>query len=119
MAPQPPYVLLFQEVEPGAPLAVQVDGRGAIPIFDSETKARAFLSSTDFDAGWEPAELSVNGLLRVLDRYRGQVGYVALDPPPATESGVKIEMGSIEELVAALEQSRQENDLFGLGGFGS
>jgi hypothetical protein len=28
---------------------------------------------------------------------------------------MKVEMGSLEELIEALEQSRQENDLFGLG----
>ena len=45
--PPPPYVLLFEEVVPGArPLAVLVDERAAVPLFDSEAKARDFIVST-------------------------------------------------------------------------
>lgn len=107
-APQPPYVLLFREPEPGAlPLAIRVgqgqSDRGAVPLFDSEEKARAFVASADFGPGWEPVELSTNGLLRVLKDCRGLVGHVALDPPPASEGGVKVEMGGLEQLIDALE----------------
>jgi hypothetical protein len=42
------------------------------------------------------------------------VEYVALDPPPAGKGGMKVRMGSLRELVEALETS-QEDDLFGLG----
>ena len=50
--PQPPYVLLFEEVVPGArPLIILVDERGAVPLFDSEEKAGAFVASTDFGSG--------------------------------------------------------------------
>ena len=116
--PRPPYVLLFEEAAPGAmPLVISVDDRGALPLFDSAQKARAFLSSTDFGPDWKPVEVSGAGLVAVLESCRGQVEYVALNPPPAREEGgMKVEMGGLEELIGAFDQSRQEDDLFGIGG---
>ena len=118
--PQPPYVLLFQEAAPGAtPLLISVDGRGALPLFGAADKADTFLSSADFGPGWKPVEVSGAGLLAILESCRGQVEYVALNPPPAREEGgMKVEMGSLEELTDAFEQSQQGNDLFGLGSNG-
>lgn len=114
-APQPPYVLLFQQAEPGAlPLAFRAGDRAAVPLFGSEAKARAFLDAADFGPGWEPVELSTNGLLRVLEDCRELVGHVALDPPPAAEGGVKVEMGGVEELIDAL-RGNPEDDPLGLG----
>ena len=117
-APHPPYVLLFEEAAPGAePLMISVDERPALPLFDSNERAEAFLSSADFGPGWKPVEVSGMGLIAVLESARDHVEYVALNPPPAREEGgMKVEMGGLEELVEALEQGRQENDLFGLGG---
>ncbi|HVF02153.1 MAG TPA: hypothetical protein VNA27_12590 [Rubrobacteraceae bacterium] len=116
-APQPPYLLLFKEVAPGAePLIVSVDDRPALPLFDSYEKATTFLSSADFGPGWKPVEVSGMGLIAVLESVREHVEYVALDPPPASEGGMRVEMGGLEELIEALEQGRQEDDLFGLGG---
>ena len=116
-APQPPYVLLFEEAAPAAePLAISVDERPALPLFDSAGKAEAFLASTDFGPGYKPVEVSGAGLLAVLEGCRGRIGYVALNPPPATEGGMRVEMGGLEELIEALEQGRSEDDLFGLGG---
>ena len=44
-APQPPYVLLFEEVTPEAlPLVILVDDRPAVPLFESEEKAEVFLA---------------------------------------------------------------------------
>jgi hypothetical protein len=119
-APQPPYVLLFEEAAPGAePLVISVDERPALPLFGSTQKAESFLSSTDFGPGWKPVEVSGAGLLAVLESCRDRVEYVALDPPPAREGGgMKVEMGGLEELIEAFEQSSQEDDLFGLGGLG-
>ena len=116
--PQPPYVLLFEEAVSGAtPLMISVDERRALPLFDSTEKAEAFLYSTDFGSGWKPVEVSGAGLVAVLESCRGQVEYVALNPPPAREvGGMKVEMGSLGELIDAFEQSRQEDNLFGLGG---
>ncbi len=115
-APQPPYVLLFEEAAPGAePLMVSVDDRPALPLFDSSERAEAFLDSTGFGPGLKPVEVSGAGLLTVLEACRGKVEYVALNPPPASAGGMKVEMGSIEELMEALQTSR-EDDLFGLGG---
>lgn len=116
--PQPPYVLLFEEAAPGAtPLMISVDHRGALPLFDSLEKAEAFLSSTDFGPEWRPVEVSQAGLITVLESCRDKVEYVALNPPPAREGGgMKVEMGSLEELIEAFEQSREGEDLFGLGG---
>ena len=117
-APRPPYVLLFEEVVPGAmPLAILVDDRGAVPLFGSEAKARDFLASTDLGADLEPVEVSRAGLIRALESVAGEVEYVAVDPPPAGEGGMRVRMGSLRELVEALETS-QEDDLFGLGGYG-
>jgi hypothetical protein len=117
--PRPPYVLLFEEVVPGArPLAILVDDRGAVPLFDSAMKAEAFLASTDLDPNLEPVEVSSAGLIRALTSIGDEVEYVALNPPPAKEGGMKVRMGSLRELVDALEASRREDDLFGLGSGG-
>jgi hypothetical protein len=114
--PQPPYVLLFEEVVPGArPLTILVDDRSAVPLFDSEEKAEAFVASTDFGAELESVEVSGAGLLRALESVGDDVDYVALNPPPAGEGPMRVRMGGLEELVEALQQS-QEDDLFGLGG---
>lgn len=115
-APQPPYVLLFQEAVPGAePLVVSVDDRPAVPLFGSAEGALAFLRSADFgEEGWQPIEVSGAGLIAVLDGLRGRVPYVALDPPPARAGGMRVEMGGLEELIEALREGRDEDDLFGL-----
>ena len=119
-APQPPYILLFEEAAPGAePLMVSVDDRPALPLFDSNEKAGAFLSSAGFGPGWKPVEVSGMGLIAVLESARNHVEYVALNPPPASAGGMRVEMGSLEELIEALVQSRREDDLFGLGGLSS
>ena len=114
--PRPPYFLVFEEVVPGArPLAITMGEHGAVPLFDSAAKAEAFLASTDFGPDLEPVEVSSAGLIRALESVGGQVEYVALNPPPATEGGMRVRMGSLRELVEALETSSQEDDLFGLG----
>ena len=118
--PQRPYVLLFEELAPGArPLTILVDDRGAVPLFDSEDKAKAFVASTDFGTGLEPVEVSGAGLVRALESVRDEVDYVAINPPPAGEDPIKVRMGSLEELIEALQTSHQEQDLFGLGSNGS
>jgi hypothetical protein len=95
-----------------------VDDRGALPLFDSAEKAQGFVDSTDFGPDWKPVEVSGAGLLAVLETCRGQVEYVALNPPPAREGGgMQVEMGGLEELLEAFQASR-EDDLFGLGGLG-
>ena len=118
--PQPPYVLLFEEAAPSAvPLMISVDERGALPLFDSAEKAQTFVDSTDFGPDWKPVEVSGAGLVAVLETCRGRVEYVALNPPPAREGGgMKVEMGGLEDLIEALQASR-EDDLFGLGGLSS
>ena len=113
--PRPPYVLLFEEVVPGArPLAILVGDRGAVPLFGSEARARDFLAATDFGADLEPVEVSGAGLIRALESVADEVDYVALDPPPPSGGGMRVRMGTLRELVEALETS-QEDDLFGLG----
>jgi hypothetical protein len=114
--PHSPYVLLFEEVVPGAvPLTVLVDDRGAVPLFDSEGKAQAFLASTEFGIDLEAVEVSGPGLARALESVEDEVEYVAINPPPAGEGPMKVRMGGLRELVDALQQN-QEDDLFGLGG---
>jgi len=113
--PRQPYVLLFEEVVPGAlPLTILVDDRGAVPLFDSEQKAEAFLTSTDFGAIFEPVEVSGAGLARALESVEDEVGYVAINPPPAGEGQMRVRMGGLRELIDALRQN-SEDDLFGLG----
>ena len=117
--PRPPHILLFEEVVPDArPLAILVDERGAIPLFDSAAKAAAFLASTNLGSDLEPVEVSSVGLIRALESVEDAVEYVALSPPPAREGGMRVQMGSLRELVDALKASRREDDLFGLGSGG-
>ncbi len=117
--PWPPHILLFEEVVPDArPLAILVDERGAVPLFDSAAKAAAFLASTNLGLDLEPVEVSRAGLIRALESVKDAVEYVALNPPPAREGGMRVQMGSLRELVDALEASRQGDDLFGLGSGG-
>lgn len=115
--PGPPYVLLFEEVVPGArPLAILMDDLPAVPLFDSEAKARDFVASTGFGADLEPVEVSSAGLIRALESVEDEVEYVVVNPPPAREEGgMSVKMGSLRELVDVLETSRGEDDLFGLG----
>ena len=114
--PRPPYILLFEGgTRRDEPLAVSVDDRGALPLFDSATKAALFLSSTGFGPAWEPVAVSTADLIATLESYRDTVGYVALNPPPATESGsMKVRMGKLDELIEALQEERQEDNLFDL-----
>ncbi len=115
----PPYWLVFERAAPGAePLLVSVDDRPALPLFDAAEKARAFLASADFGPDWKPVEVSGAGLLVALEACRGKAEYVALDPPPAGEGGMRVEMGRLEELIDALQTKGDETDLFGLGGLG-
>jgi hypothetical protein len=115
-APQPPYVLLFEEVAPGAlPLVLLVDDKAAVPLFGSEEKAGSFLASTSFGTDLESIEVSKAGLIRALEAVRKHAGYVALNPPPAREGGMKVKVGGLEELIEAL-QTEPEDDLFNLGG---
>ena len=117
--PRPPYILLFEEVVPDAPpLAILVGDRRAVPLFDSARKAEAFLASTDLGVDLEPVEVSSAGLIRALQSVGDEVEYVALSPPPAREGGMRVQMGSLRELVDALKASRREDDLFGLGSGG-
>lgn len=117
--PRRPYVLLFEEVVPGAqPLTILVDDRGAVPLFDSEDKADTFLASTDFGVGFEAVEVSGAGLVRALESVEDAVEYVAINPPPAGEGSMRVRMGGLRELVEALQQ-KGEDDLFDLGGFSS
>jgi hypothetical protein len=114
--PRTPYVLLFEEVVPDAqPLTILVDDRGAVPLFDSEEKAGEFLGSTHFGAGFEAVEVSGAGLVRALGSVEEEIGYVAINPPPAGEGPMSVRMGGLKELIDALRQS-PEDDLFGLGG---
>jgi hypothetical protein len=116
--PRSPYVLLFEEMVPDArPLAILVDERGAVPLFDSAAKAEAFLASTDVGPNLEPVEVSSAGLIRALESVGDEVEYVALNPPPAKEGGMRVRIGSLRELVDALEANRGD-DLFGLGSGG-
>ncbi|MDQ5830110.1 MAG: hypothetical protein M3324_09705 [Actinomycetota bacterium] len=115
--PRSPYFLVFEEVVPGAkPLAIMMGEHGAVPLFDSAAKAEAFLASTDFGPDLESVEVSSAGLIRALESVADRVEYVALNPPPATEGGMRVRMGSLRELVEALETSK--DDLFGLGSDG-
>jgi hypothetical protein len=114
--PRQPYVLLFEDVVPGAiPLTILVDDSGAVPLFDSDEKAEGFLASTDFSTEFEAVEVSGAGLARALESVEREVNYVAINPPPAGEGPMRVRMGGLRELIDALRQN-PEDDLFGLGG---
>jgi hypothetical protein len=51
----------------------------------------------------------------VLESVGNEVDYVALNPPFPTEGGMRVRMESLWELVDALETSRWEDYLLGLG----
>lgn len=116
--PKPPYFLVFETSEASEqPLTIAADERAAIPVFGSEKRAREFLSSTDFGGDWRPIQVSPEQLVSVLEAHRGLVEYVAHDPPPAGESGMKVRMGKLPELSDALrERARNEMGLFDIGG---
>lgn len=115
-APKPPYILVFDEITPDAlPLVILLDDHPAVPLFDSEDAAEAFLISAGFGTGMEAVEVSPAGLIRALESVREHAGYVALNPPPAAQGGMKVKMGGLVELIQAL-QTNPEDDLFGIGG---
>lgn len=116
--PKQPYVLAFEGGDAGSlPLAVTVSDRAAIPLFDSKEKANSFLASTSLEGEFSPVEVSTAKLIETLGAVAGQVEYVAINPPPASEGGMKVRMGSLEELVEALREGRDEVDLLDfLGG---
>lgn len=114
--PKPPYFLVLDASDGSIPLTISVSERGAIPLFSSAGRAREFLDSTDFGEGWEPAQVSAERLVETLEAHRGLVEYVAHDPPPAGEGGVKVRMGRLSDLSDALrERARNEMGLFNLG----
>lgn len=119
--PKQPYILAFEGGDADSlPLAMAISGRGAIPLFDSKEKAEAFLGSTKLEGGFSPAEVSTAGLIGTLGAVAEQVEYVAINPPPESEGGMKVRMGSLPELIEALREGRDEVDLFDfLGGNGA
>ena len=117
-APQPPYILLFEEVEPGAlPLVILVDDRAAVPLFDSEERAEKF---PGFDGFRNPrSRRSLEG--RSHPGAGGRPGTRRLRrPKPAARRTRRHEGedGRLAELIEALQTS-PEDDLFGLGGSAS
>jgi len=116
--PKPPYFLVFEASEgsAGQPLTIAVSGRAALPLFSSAQRARDFLDSTDFGGDLEPLEVPVERLVEILETHRDRLEYVAHDPPPAGEGGVKVRMGKLAELSESLrERARNEAGLFDIG----
>lgn len=111
--PKQPYILAFEGGEADSlPLAVMVGDRASIPLFDSQDKAASFLRSTNFDGEFSPVEVSTTRLVATLEAVRDEVEYVAINPPPESEVGVKVRMGGLPELIEALREGRSEVDLF-------
>ncbi|CAN5633773.1 MAG: hypothetical protein M3494_02235 [Actinomycetota bacterium] len=119
--PKQPYILAFEGGDVGSlPLAVMVSDRGAVPLFDSREEAGSFLASTGLGGEFSPVEVSTSALISTLEAVSDEVEYVAINPPPESESGMKVRMGSLAELIEALREGRDEVDLFDfLGGNGS
>lgn len=115
--PRPPYFLVFEGEQP---LVVAVDERPALPLFGSLEEAGSFLASAGFGDELSARQVSREDLIEVLEKLRGQVEYVALSPPPASEGGMKVEMGGLPGLIEALRESQREEDPLGWlgpGGF--
>ncbi|MGH3087300.1 MAG: hypothetical protein ACRDSJ_08280 [Rubrobacteraceae bacterium] len=111
--PKQPYILLFEGGSPDSlPLAVVVSDRSAIPLFDSRDKAAAFLDSTGLREEFSPVEVSTAGLIETLEAARDHVEHIAINPPPASEGGMRVRMGKLVELIEALREGRDEVDLF-------
>lgn len=113
--PPPPYFLLFEEGEDSLPLAVEMGNRSTVPLFASRDAAQAFADSMKLGEDFRAHEVSQGNLITVLEDLEEQVEHVALNPPPESAAGMKVQMGTLRELVEALRQSQQEGDLFGLG----
>lgn len=111
--PKQPYILAFEGGDSGSlPLAVAISERAAIPLFDSPDKADLFLASVKLEEEFSPVEISTSGLVSTLEAVRDEIEYVAINPPPAGEDGMKVRMGSLPELIKALREGRDEVDLF-------
>lgn len=111
--PKQPYILLFEGGDSeGLPLAVSIGERGAVPLFDSREKAGVFTGSAGFGDEFFPVEVSTSGLVSTLEAVKEQIEYVAINPPPKSESGMKVRMGGLEELIKALRDGSDEVDLF-------
>lgn len=110
--PGPPYIVPFEGGDAGAlPLALLIGNRSALPLFSDGVRAREFLTSGGF-GDYAPVELTTQALIETLRLVSGQVENVAIDPPPASETGMRVRMGKLEELADALEESLDEVDLF-------
>ncbi len=114
--PRPPYFLLFEEQEGSPPLAVEMGERSTLPLFASRDAAQTFADSMNLGEDFRAVEVFQDHLIKVLEDLESQVEHVALNPPPESAAGMKVKMGSLIELVEALRQRQQEEDLFGLGG---
>lgn len=111
--PKQPYILAFEGGDVGSlPLAVEMSGRGAVPLFDSREKAHSFLESVGLESEFSPVEVSTSALISILEAVRDEVEYVAINPPPESEGGMKVRMGGLAELAEALREERDEVDLF-------
>lgn len=119
--PKQPYILAFEDGDAASlPLAVMISDRSAVPLFDSNDKAEAFLSSISLHGEFSPVEVSTSALIATLETVRDEVEYVAINPPPESEGGMRVRMGSLPELIEALREGRDEVSLFDfLGGNGS
>ncbi|WP_119066349.1 hypothetical protein [Rubrobacter indicoceani] len=110
--PNPPYIVPFEGGrEWNLPLALVIGSRSALPLFDDHARAAEFIASGGF-GGYAPVELTTDALVATLRSVSGQVEYVAVNPPPAGEAGIKVRMGGLTELADALAESRDEVDLF-------
>lgn len=111
--PKRPYILAFMDGDSGSlPLALRIADRTALPLFDSLEKAGAFLGSAGFDDEHSPVEVSTAKLIETLESLKPHIGYVAINPPPESEGGMKVRMGGLAELIEALREGRDEVDLF-------
>lgn len=110
--PKPPYIVPFEGGrERNLPLALAIGDRGAVPLFDDHARATEFIASVGF-GDYASVELTTDALVETLRSVSSQVEYVVINPPPASETGMKVRMGGLTELADALESSKDEVDLF-------
>ena len=82
---------------------LHTDGGESLPVFSSETAARAFLRFNRCGVEWHVRESTAGELISLLMGHIADVNLVALNPPPAaTENDVTPETVAKRDFIGSL-----------------